>query len=260
MLTYRLLSASLQSLCLQDDPVIVHTSLKAFGGIQGGSAALLGALVEAVRTVVVPTFTYKTMVTPAAGPPNNALAYGSDQDANRMAAIFHPDMPADPLMGIFPETVRLHPQARRSLHPILSFAGINADSYLERQTLFDPLAPIGALARDGGWVLLLGVDHTVNTSVHYAEKLAGRRQFIRWALTRGGIVECPGFPGCSLGFQVLAPILEKDSRKIQIGAAPVQAVRLERLFEVVIKMIQENPLALLCDRQDCERCQAVRSA
>lgn len=258
MLTYRQLSDSFQSLGLSNNPVIAHASVKAFGGIEGGPEALLGALLDSVRAVIVPTFTYKTMLTPPAGPPNNALAYGGDQDANRMAEMFHPNMPADPLMGILPETLRQHLQARRTRHPILSFAGINADHYLEKQTLFDPLAPVGAIAQDGGWVLLLGVDHTVNTSIHYAERLAGRRQFTRWALTRKRVTECPGFPGCSLGFQAIAPVVESSIRRTQIGNALVQAVPLDIIFEAVAVMLNENPLALLCDRQDCERCLAIK--
>lgn len=259
MLTRRELRDAFQTLGLQNRPVIVHTSVKAFGGIEHGPPALLGALLESVGALMVPTFTYKTMVTPPVGPPNNALTYGGDRDANRMAEIFHVNMPADPLMGIFPETVRRHAQAQRTQHPILSFAGIQAGNYLAAQTLFDPLAPIGALGRDGGWVLLLGVDHTVNTSIHYAEKLAGRRQFVRWALTCQRIVECPGFPGCSLGFQAIFPAVQKITRRLEIGKAHIQAIPLMPLFEIVQTMIKENPHALLCERQDCERCQAVRN-
>jgi aminoglycoside 3-N-acetyltransferase len=259
MLTRRELRNAFQAFGLQERPVIVHTSIKAFGGIEHGATALLGALLESVAALVVPTFTYKTMITPSVGPPNNALTYGSSRDANRMAEIFHPNMPADPLMGHFPETVRLHPKAQRSLHPILSFAGIQAERYLAAQTLFDPLAPIGALGNNGGWVLLLGVDHSVNTSIHYAEKLAGRRQFVRWALTPQRIVECPGFPGCSLGFQAIAPAVQGITRQAEIGKALVQAIPLIPLFEVVQTMIKENPHALLCDRQDCERCQAIKN-
>ena len=110
-------------------------------------------------------------------------------------------------MGIVAETLRRHPRARRSLHPIQSFAGIYADKFLAAQTLQNPLGPIGALAEADGWVLLLGVDHTVDTSIHYAEKLAGRKQFTRWALLSDRIIECPGFPGDSAGFDAIAPDL-----------------------------------------------------
>jgi aminoglycoside 3-N-acetyltransferase len=144
------------------------------------------------------------------------------------------------------------------MHPIQSFAGIHADAILNSQTLFDPLAPIGALADQDGWVLLLGVDHRVNTSIHYAEKLAGRMQFIRWALLPDRVVECPGFPGDSEGFEAIAPAVEKFTRRVEIGNALVQAVHLRSLIRVVADQLKENPFALLCQRQDCERCNAVR--
>ena len=93
----------------------------------------------------MPAFTYRTMVTPEVGPANNGIAYGGDHYYNREALPFHPDMPADPLMGILPETLRNHPDSRRSSHPILSFTGLNADAILGTQTLYDPFAPIAAL-------------------------------------------------------------------------------------------------------------------
>ncbi len=259
MLSYRRLVAAFRDLGLQERPVIAHASLKAFGPIRGGAEALLGALLNTVGALVMPTFTYKTMVTPPLGPPNNGMTYDPHPLVNRKAEFFFPDMPADPLMGALAETLRRHPLAKRTHHPILSFAGIGAETALEAQTLFDPLAPIRVLAEQGGWVLLLGVDHTVNTSIHYGEKLAGRRQFVRWALTPGGIVECPGFPGCSQGFQVLAEDLEESTRRIQVESATVQAVPLDAVLKATIRRIQKDPLALLCSQEDCERCNAIRA-
>jgi aminoglycoside 3-N-acetyltransferase len=175
-----------------------------------------------------------------------------------MAEFFTPRMPADPLMGILPEILRTHPGAERSIHPIQSFAGINATNLLKAQSMADPLGPLGALEKEGGWVVLVGVNHTVNTSIHYAEKLAGRQQFLRWALTPKGVLECPGFPGDSAGFQAIAPEMEKFTRKVQIGAANVQALPLAMLFKVVIARIKKDPLALLCQQADCERCGEIR--
>ncbi len=243
----------------EDAPVIVHSSLKSFGEVEGGAQTVVNALLTVFQSVLVPTFTYKTMLTPLVGPAHNAITYGSGESQNRMAEFFTPRMPADPLMGIIPETFRKHPRAERSIHPIQSFSGVNAGELLKAQTMADPLGPLGALEKQGGWAVLLGVDHTVNTSIHYAEKLAGRRQFLRWALTPKGVVECPGFPGCSAGFQAIAPEMEKFTRKVQIGAATVQAVPLGMLFRVVIARIKKDPLALLCQQADCERCGEIRN-
>ncbi len=135
----------------------------------------------------MPTFTYRTMITPEVGPANNGISYGDDEYYNREARPFTMEMPANSLMGILPETLRNHPLAMRTTHPILSFAGIGADQILDTQTLQEPFAPIGALAEEDGWVVLINVDHTVNTSIHYAEKLAGRR-----TIHSLGAVERPG--------------------------------------------------------------------
>ncbi len=247
-----------RELKLRDAPVIVHSSLRSFGPVEGGAETVVDALSKAFNAVVVPTFTYKTMVTPLTGPAENAMVYGSGTDRNRMAEFYTARMPADPLMGIIPETLRKYPRARRSIHPIQSFAGFNADQFISRQTMTDPLGILAALEESGGWVVMLGVNHTTNTSIHYAEKLAGRKQFVRWALTPKGVVECPGFPGDSMGFQDIAPDVEKFTRMVRIGGCLVEAVPLSMLFKAVITRIHKDPLALLCDQDDCERCHEVK--
>jgi len=259
MLDHAQLKAAFEGLGLSDKPVIAHASLKPFGFIEGGAEAVLDAMLASFASVIMPTHTYKTEIIPEMGPPNNGLTYGSGRDRNQMAEPFHPAMRADPLMGILPETLRNHPSATRTAHPILSFAGINADLTLFTQTLYEPLAPLGALAEQDGWVLLINVDQTVNTSIHYAEKLAGRKQFIRWALFGDRVVECPNYPGDSRGFQVIEPYISLDTRRINIGEGFVQSVPLQRLFEVVQELIRRDPLALLCEQMDCERCNTTRN-
>jgi len=125
--------------------------------------------------------------------------------------------------------------------------------------LYEPLAPIGALADEDGWAVLINVDHSVNTSIHYAEKLAGRKQFIRWALAGNRVVECPNFPGDSTGFNTIASYIQPDTLRVELGEAFIQAVSLKRLFDAVQELIRNDPLALLCQRIDCERCNAIRN-
>jgi aminoglycoside 3-N-acetyltransferase len=240
-------------------PVIVHASLSAVGEIRGGAETVLGALLPAVKGVMAPTFTFKTMITPEIGPDDNAIVYGTGKDANRMAEFFQVDMPADPLMGQLPETLRKHPLACRSSHPILSFAGVHVEEALAAQTIEDPLAPICHLAEDNGAVLLIGVDHTVNTSIHYAEKLAQRKQFVRWALTPLGVRECPGFPGCSDGFEQAASYLSPITRTARVGEATLRLIPLSVMLMTITDLLRREPIALLCQKED-ERCSAVRQA
>lgn len=268
MITIRELLDGFGALPLKGQAVIAHGSFKSLGGVQGGPRVVIDALVKICGALVMPTFTYQTMVTPLVGPPNNGLDYAAeemnrarqDRYSSLDAVTFQRDMPVDPEVGILSETLRRHAGAERSLHPILSFAGINADFAIQRQTIYDPFAPIGALAEKNGWVVLIGMDHTVNTSIHYAEKLAGQKQFLRWALVHRRIVECPNFPGDSSGFDKISRYLETDVETVTIGEARVQAVQLNRLIDRAKILLKANPLALLCQRNDCPRCNAVRNS
>ena len=261
MLTFRDFITAFRKLDIdRSRPVIAHASLAAFGEVHGGVDTILGALLSSFHTFIMPAFTYQTMLIPEAGPPDNAITYGSGRDDNTMAEFYRPSLPADRLMGALAEAVRIHPKAARSIHPILSFSGMNAKPILDTQTIQEPLLPIQALAEEEGWVLLLGVDQTVNTSIHYGEKLAGRKQFVRWALTPKGVVTCPGFPGCSDGFEAVSPRMADVVRKVEVGKAVIQAIPLEKLVESVPAMIKDAPLALLCEREDCERCNLIRAS
>lgn len=261
IITYRDLLNTFRALDINpSDPVIAHAALGAFGQVHGGPQVMVGALLATFSSVMMPSFTYKTMVTPEVGPLNNAIKYGNHSDANRTAEIYDPDLPADPLMGIVPETLRKHPKARRSRHPLLSFVGVNAEQALDAQTLEEPLAPIRILYELNGWALLIGTDHMTNTSIHLGERLAGRKQFVRWALTSQGVIECPGFPGCSDGFQAIQPYIKSTGalRSARLGPAEIQTIPLQVLISTVQDRLRANPLALLCEYPECMRCQAIR--
>jgi aminoglycoside 3-N-acetyltransferase len=258
MLTFNDLIVAFETLGLQNKAVIAHASLRSFGHVEGGADSVVTGLNHTTGAFIMPTHTYKTMITPLSGPANNAINYGRGQQWNRLSEPYQPDMPADPMMGVVPESMRHWPETRRSMHPILSFGGIRAEKILQTQTIENPFAPLRALVELDGWVLLLGVDHTTNTSIHFAEKLAGRKQFVRWALTDSGTVTCPGFPGCSAGFQAIEPEVRPFTKTVKVGNATVQALPLRALMVRVIKMIKKDKYALLCNRSDCERCAEVR--
>jgi len=255
---YNDLILAFQELKLNNKAVVAHASLRAFGQVTGGADSIATALMYSMGAVIMPTHTYKTMITPASGPANNAVNYSRAQAWNRLAEPFDPNMPADVMMGVVPESLRQRPQASRSMHPILSFAGVNAGKILQTQTLENPFAPLMEIANADGWVVLLGVDHTANTAIHLGEKLASRKQFTRWALTENGTVTCPGFPGCSAGFEALEPALRPHTVVIQVGQAAIRAMPMRMVIVQTMQAIKKDPLALLCDRADCERCAAVR--
>ena len=167
------------------------------------------------------------------------------------------------LVEVHVAEARHMPGVVRSMHPLYSFAalGEGAERAMAAQSLAEPLGPLAHLAetQPAADVLLLGADHTANVAIHEAERRAGRKQFIRWALTTKGAVECAGCPGCPDGFNALIPHLRPISKVTQIGSARVERLPLGKLLQTVETLIRRDPAALLCSRPGCERCGAVRT-
>lgn len=241
-------------------PLLAHVELHAFGGVEGGAETFLRVLLSQVDTLMMPVFTYRTMVIPAAGPENNGIRYHHDHADYSHAEFFDPAMPADPDMGEVAELLRRQPGASRSAHPVLSFASVGIDAALRVQSLDDPLAPIRVLAELEGVVLLAGVDHTHNFSLHLAGQMAGRKTFTRWALTRDRIVKLSGMPGCSQGFNQINQAIDAVSRHVMIGNVIVTAIPLRPMLRMVYERIMADPDALLCNDHSCLLCGSVRSA
>jgi aminoglycoside 3-N-acetyltransferase len=240
--------------------VLLHTSTSTLPPIPGGAETVVGALLSTCDALIAPAFTQRSMIIPGVGPADNALDYGQADEQNLTAEIFSLDLPADDGPDSIPETLRQHQDALRSDHPLLSFVGVNADDALQTQCIEEPWAPIAWMADYDADVVLLGVDHTANISLHYAEFKAGRRQFVRWALTAGGVVECPYFPGCSAGFQSITSRLEGVNRTVQLGDVTIEVIPLRDMVNIAVGWIHEDPRALLCDRQGCPCCAAVRAS
>lgn len=238
--------------------VIAHVGLGGTQEVAGLAEVVLGALLRTCEGLMMPAFTSRAMVTPPYGPAHNAMRYGDAPNQIPDRESFHPDMPVDPDLGEVAERLRKLPETRRSHHPLLSFCGVNVEKGLEAQSLEDPWFPIQWLAELDGDVLLVGGSHTQNVSLHYAEHQAGRKQFIRWAITKGKIVECPHWPGCSEGFQAIGPRLRGVTRVEKVGDLRIQLIPLRDLIHIATGWIREDDQALLCDREDCRYCQDVR--
>lgn len=261
MLTYRdLVNAFTRLEIPRETPVIIHSSLSSLGSVNGGARTVVGAILAAWQQVLMPAFTSRSMLIPEQGPGNNGLLYGSGKEVNRLNTPFHPDLPVDRSIGAVPETLRSLPGSVRSNHPLLSFTGMNVQPYLDAQNLQEPLGPLRLLHEQAGWVILIGVNHTANTSIHLAERLAGRKEFIRWAALPSKVVECYNIPGCSDGFYKAASLLEPATRSVPLGNTRLQALPLKEMIPLLVVRIKRDPFALLCDRQDCERCHAVRTS
>ena len=260
MITYRDFTRALGDLDIQTHSrVILHAAIEPFGDVAGESESLIGAVINTCELLLAPAFTSQTMIIPGVGPPDNAIEYGSMADANLNAAIFEIDLPVDESQGVVNETLRKHPKAERSHHPLLSFVGINASEALAAQSLEAPLGPLAWMADYDGDVLMMGCDQRANVSLHWAEQLAGRKGFVRWALTASGVVECENMPGCAQGFERVRGRLGAITRRTTLNAIVLEAIPVRDLLNMTVGWIREDPRALLCDRTGCPHCASVRA-
>jgi len=238
--------------------VLVHTNPDLLGETRGGVQTALSALLTSFDDIMLPAFTRRTQIVPQTGPADNAMEYGGKAEVNSQTEMFSEGMLPDAELGELPELLRQQPYAARSSHPILSFIGIGVDAALQAQSLEEPLAPIRVLADLNGWVLLLGVDHRSNVTLHYAEYLAGRKQFTRWALTKDGVIECPNMPGCPKGLNAISSAAAGFCRQARLGEYRLLAFPVGALIQIACGMIRLDAQRLLCEDEDCPFCAAVK--
>jgi len=127
---------------------------------------------------------------------------------------------------------------------------------LASQTRQNPLGPIAWLEAHDGAVLLMGVDQRDNFALHLAEQRAGRKAFIRWALTVDDIEELPNIPGCMEGFNAIWAELMDITMVTQIGSARCELIPLKPMLAYAEQRIREDPNFLLCDKPSCLSCRA----
>jgi aminoglycoside 3-N-acetyltransferase len=257
----------LRALGLNDSStVIVHSSLRSLGHVDGGALAVCRALLAVCGTVLLPAGTWDRTGVPAppglVRPHNAALvaeSWGKFDTALARAVPFSPGLPIDRELGRIPETMRQSFPHQRGAHPLLSFlaVGRHAAELVAAQTLGWPLGPIEALVSLDGDVLLLGVDHTVNTAIHLAEQCLGRSRFYRYAKAADGVwMELPNIPGQSHRFSDIEPELAAQTREVTIGRGRARRIAISAVLGAAERLIQANPAALLCPDPEC-RCGAA---
>ncbi|TCZ70943.1 AAC(3) family N-acetyltransferase [Paenibacillus albiflavus] len=155
--------------------LLVHSSLSSIGWVCGGAIAVVQALLESVGdkgTIMVPTHS-SDLSEPSLwrNPPVPESWWPIIRD--EMPA-FDPDMTPTCYMGAIVDCFRTVPGVIRSSHPQFSFAalGPKAENLIHHHSLDLGLgeeSPLARLYELGGYVLLVGVGHERNTSLHLSE-------------------------------------------------------------------------------------------
>lgn len=258
-LTREMLVTKFREIGLQaGDTVMVHSSLRKLGRVEGSPGTVIEALLDAIGPtgdLMLPTFNYTR--------PLPAPYYDPAETPCRT--------------GIIPETGRKRPDAVRSLHPSHSVAVIGPDAkeltsgHLECRT-FGKGSPIDRLAQRGGKVLLLGVDNRSNSAIHVAEEHAKMPKVssydplpcVNVLMPDGSIVrhQLDTSPSCSLGFNAAEWGLRRhgEIRDLRIGGALCHLMRACDVIKRVCVLIEEKADILLCTSRACKPCTATREA
>lgn len=251
---------ALRSLGLSGQAVCLHSSLRSFGHVEGGAATVIEAFLEEGCTLLVPTFSSAFEVAP---PPHlrferNGWNYETQHASGRASdGIYTPDTTEiDDYMGAIPAAVLARPERVRGDHPLDSFtaAGPRAAELASGQMPSDVYAPLDALIRAGGFVLLMGVGLERMTLLHLAEREAGRTLFRRWARGADGETFVVAVGGCSEGFGRLDPHLRSIMRTATVGQSVWRLFPAEQALKLAGETIRSDHQITHCGVPACERC------
>ena len=254
-----MIANAINQLNLTGKPVCIHASLRSFGCHVDG---LLEAFLDAGCTVMVPSFSdlYEAPPVPELMPECNGAGdysyFWEKEYAD--AGMYSPatnELTVEE-MGIFPQMVLQFPERIRGNNALNSFAAVGplAHALIDGQTNADVYAPLKALYDMDGYVLLMGTDLCSATAIHYAEQLAGRAPFVRWAKGEAGDTVPVRAGGCSEGFEKLQPLLKPFEQQYRAGDSLWRVYRVRNLVDVCVSAFRADPYIAHCDDPDCSRC------
>ena len=260
MVTQQDIQQAIRALGVSGQAVCLHSSLRSFGLVAGGPAAVVRAFLGEGCTVLVSTFSSVFQVPP---PPHlrferNGWNYRvtASPVQNPERAYSPKDLDIDPDMGAIPAEVVGWTDRVRGNHPLDSFTAVGpqASELIAGQTPLDVYAPLAALARTGGSVILMGVGLERMTLLHLAEKEAGRALFRRWANDTRGQPAAVEVGGCSEGFGRLEPYLRPALRRVDVGQSRWTVLPAREALARAAEAIRADPQITHCGVETCERC------
>lgn len=175
-LTVTSLTAKLQTCGLKEGrTILVHSAMSQLGWVIGGAEAVILALLTAVGetgTIMMPAYTNNN--SDPAEWQNPPVPESWWQTIRDHTPAYNPLTTPSRGLGVIPELFRTWPGAVRSTHPAFSLTALGPRAaYLVQDHWLDEDAgdhsPLGKLYEVDGHVLLLGVDHNNNSSLHLAE-------------------------------------------------------------------------------------------
>lgn len=176
LVTIESLQADFKALGIKTGMVLlVHSSLSAIGWVCGGAVAVIIALQRVLGetgTLVMPT--HSTDLSDPSQWENPPVPESWWQTIRETMPAYDPDLTPTRSMGKIAETFRKQKGVLRSTHPQSSFCarGTQTSYIVDDHSLeygFGERSPLARIYDLHGFVLLLGVGHSSNTSIHLAE-------------------------------------------------------------------------------------------
>lgn len=255
--------SAIQELGIQNKCVEIHSSVKSFGcQINGGAQTVIDAFLDEGCTVIVITCADMYEIFPPLNlrPMRNGCgdySYIANRkyDTPKTFTITSNDITKED-MGIIPYTLVNMPSRKRGYNPLNSFAAVGklADNLVHDQSAKDVFAPLRKLYEMDGFVIMMGVTLSNATIIHYAEQLAGRTPFVRWANNPNGEPDICNTGGCSHGFNSFSDALKKIEKNITVGNSLWRCFPVREMVDICVNAIKENPHITHCANPNCSRC------
>lgn len=223
------------------DTLLVHSSYKSFGGVDGGPQTVIDALLETLGqegTLIMPTFNFD-------------FCKGEPWDVRT----------APSQMGIITELVRQNPESRRVFHPIYSFAvlGKHADLLggLRYKSSYGADSLFGKLRELDGKMMIIGLDYTNSmTYFHHVEEIEGcdyryMKEFTGLVTDETGNTYEDTFSmlvrdieqGVVTEVNPMGELMEREGvvTILEIGAATVKLVKAEDVYRITAREMVDRP-------------------
>lgn len=220
--------------------LIVHSSLKSFGTVEGGPDSVIDAIIETIGTegtLLMPSFNH--------GEP---YSNGEIFDVNTTRTI----------NGIIPETFRKRKDVVRSINPTHPFCawGNNKERYTKDHQKFDAFgidSPLHRLMEDGGYCMLIGVGYKSNTFHHMVETcekspcLNPRGEVYPVRLHDGTETKAHTWSWRNAGCLITdgaayAPLMREIEHRIHIGNAEVILYKLSDGYRIIADCLNNGTI------------------
>jgi aminoglycoside N3'-acetyltransferase len=228
--------------------LLMHASFSSVGPVEGGPRGLIEALLSALGkdgTLVMPS-----------------MADDDDTPFDRTESRCR-------TVGIVADTFWRMPGVLRSDSPHAFAAfGPQAESITQPHPVDIPHgreSPPGRVYELGGQVLLLGVGHDANTTLHVAEAIAG----VRYRQPKHATVLENGKPKrheygetdhCCENFALLDAWLGDRQRRGKLGNAEARLARSRDIVATALTHLRENETVFLHAPGSCRECDVARAA